>query len=84
MDIRSIRLPGVISHQVCQVGQPTMQWKCYGGQTKKVYTSYLEADTTLDMVYIDDAIRGILRLMQTDRRCLRVGWFTILQPCNFR
>ena len=75
MDIRSIRLPGVISHQVCPQGGTTdyAVEMFYAAQTTKVYTSYLEADTTLDMVYIDDAIRGILRLMQTDRRCLRSG-----------
>lgn len=73
LDIRSIRLPGIISHQVCPQGGTTdyAVEMFYAAQKASYYTSYLEANTTLDMVYIEDAIVGILQLMEVDRSRLK-------------
>jgi nucleoside-diphosphate-sugar epimerase len=53
VDSRSVRFPGLISYKV----EP-------GGGT--TYTSFIDKGTYMDMMYMDDAIEGIVKLMNAD------------------
>jgi nucleoside-diphosphate-sugar epimerase len=78
MDIRGLRYPGLISHKTLPGGGTTDYAVeiFYEAIKKKSYTCFLEADTTLPMMYMPDAIRGTIQLAETD--------FSKLQNhCNF-
>jgi len=74
VDIRSIRFPGLISWK----GKPG------GGTTDYAveifheavrtgrYDCFLEKDTYLPMLYMDDALEGILRLMETPKQKIKM------------
>jgi nucleoside-diphosphate-sugar epimerase len=66
LDIRSVRYPGVISYQSLPGGGTTdyavdIYHQAAAG---KDYTCYLRQDTRLPMIYIDDALRATLELME--------------------
>ncbi len=67
MDIRSLRYPGIISHQSLPGGGTTdYAVEVYHRAVRALdYTCYLGPDTTLPMIYIDDAIRATIELMET-------------------
>ena len=73
LDTRGLRLPGLISY-VAPPGGGTTDYAVeifhhairYGS-----YTCFLRADTRLDMMYMPDAIRGMLELMEADASRLR-------------
>jgi len=73
LDIRGIRFPGIVSHQVIPHGGTTdFAVEIFFAASKaNSYVSYLEPQTTLDMVYIDDAIDGILQLMEAPAQNLK-------------
>ncbi len=66
LDVRSIRYPGLISWK----GQPGGGTTDYAvaiyheALSKGAYTSFLDADTRLPMMYMDDAIRATIDLME--------------------
>ena len=65
VDVRGLRLPGLISH-VAPPGGGTTDYAVeifYHAIRDRHYTCFLRADTTLDMMYMPDAIRAILELM---------------------
>jgi len=69
VDVRGLRLPGLISH-VAPAGGGTTDYAVeifYQAIRYRHYTCFLRRDTTLDMMYMPDAIRAILELMETDR-----------------
>ncbi|OSZ78112.1 NAD-dependent epimerase [Chitinophagaceae bacterium IBVUCB1] len=66
LDVRSIRYPGLISWK-SEPGGGTTDYavEIYHEALKhSKYTSFLSADTYLPMMYMDDAIRGTIELME--------------------
>ncbi len=68
VDVRGLRLPGLISH-VAPPGGGTTDYAVeifYQAIRYRHYTCFLRPDSSLDMMYMPDAIRAILQLMQAD------------------
>lgn len=65
LDIRSIRYPGLISWKAAPGGGTTDYaiHIFHDALKKNSYNSFLSAETELPMMYMDDAIRGTLELM---------------------
>ena len=73
VDVRGLRLPGLISH-VAPPGGGTTDYAVeifYQAIRYRHYTCFLRPDTALDMMYMPDAIRAILELMAADTTHLR-------------
>jgi nucleoside-diphosphate-sugar epimerase len=68
VDVRGVRFPGLISH-VAPPGGGTTDYAVeifYSAIRYRHYTCFLKPDTTLDMMYMPDAIRAVLELMAAD------------------
>ncbi len=65
LDVRSIRYPGLISWKAAPGGGTTDYaiHIFHDALKKNSYQSFLNAETTLPMMYMDDAIRGTIELM---------------------
>ena len=73
VDARGLRLPGLISH-VASPGGCTTDYAVemfYQAVRYRHYTCFLAAETRLDMMYMPDAIRGMIVLMEADGARLR-------------
>jgi len=73
VDARGVRYPGLISH-VAQPGGGTTDYAVeifYGAIESGAYTCFLAADTQLDMMYMPDAIRAAMEVMEADGSRLR-------------
>ena len=63
-----MRFPGLISH-VKEPGGGTTDYAVeiyFEAVRKGRYTSYIAKDTYMDMMYMDDAIDAIIKLMEAD------------------
>jgi len=68
VDTRGIRLPGLVSN-VAPPGGGTTDYAVeifYQAVRYRHYTCFLSADTRLDMMYLRDAIDGMIGLMEAD------------------
>jgi threonine 3-dehydrogenase len=74
IDIRSLRYPGVISYQSMPGGGTTdyavdIFHKAIAQQN---YVCYLNENTRLPMIYIDDALQATLNLMEADEAQIKI------------
>ncbi len=72
-DTRGLRFPGIISYETLP-GGGTTDWAVeifYGALTVRRYTCYLKRGTRLDMMYMPDAVRAAIELMEADLGGLR-------------
>jgi len=68
LDTRGLRLPGLISH-VAPPGGGTTDYAVeifYQAVRYRHYSCFLRRDTALDMMYMPDAIRAMIELMEAD------------------
>ncbi|MEW5925399.1 MAG: L-threonine 3-dehydrogenase [Candidatus Zixiibacteriota bacterium] len=68
LDTRGVRFPGLISYET-EPGGGTTDYAVeiyYEALRHKKYTCYLREDTRLDMMYMPDAIKGMIDLMEAD------------------
>ncbi len=68
VDFRSVRYPGLISYKT-EPGGGTTDYAVeifYEAIKKGSYESFLSEDTALPMMFMDDAIKNTIKLMQTD------------------
>ncbi|MGX1929630.1 NAD-dependent epimerase/dehydratase family protein [Flagellimonas sp. 2504JD4-2] len=74
LDVRSLRYPGIIGYQ-SQPGGGTTDYaveifhKAVAGEP---FTCFLDKETTLPMMYMDDAVRATLELMEAPLENIRV------------
>lgn len=74
VDVRSIRFPGLISHS-CPPGGGTTDYAVdifHQAVHTGRYTCFLKPDTRLPMLYMPDAIRAVLELMEAPAATLTV------------
>lgn len=74
LDVRSLRFPGLISHSA-PAGGGTTDYAVdifHKALETGAYTCFLKSDTRLPMLYMDDAVRATLELMDADRAELSV------------
>lgn len=80
LDVRTLRYPGLISWKA-EPGGGTTDYAVaifYEAIKNGKYDCFVSADTTLPMMYMDDAIRGTLELMDAPKDKLE-----IYKPYNF-
>lgn len=76
VDVRSLRYPGLISYKTTPGGGTTDYAVeiFYEAIKRKSYTSFLNENTVLPMMYMDDAINATIRLMQMERNSAYVSY----------
>ena len=74
VDVRSIRYPGIISYKTLPGGGTTdYAVDIYHKALKhKNYICFLNAETTLPMMYMEDAIRATVGIMEADEKDIKV------------
>ncbi|MEL9999889.1 MAG: NAD-dependent epimerase/dehydratase family protein [Desulfurococcaceae archaeon] len=74
IDVRGVRWPGIISSEALPGGGTTDYAVeiFYYAVEGKPYTCYLREDTMLPMMYMPDAVKSAIQLMQADRSKLKL------------
>ncbi|HYA79814.1 MAG TPA: NAD-dependent epimerase/dehydratase family protein [Methylocystis sp.] len=73
VDVRGLRLPGLVSHSA-QPGGGTTDYAVemfHSAVSGKRYSCFLAANTRLDLMYMPDAIAAMIELMEADASRLR-------------
>ena len=73
VDARGVRYPGIISN-LTPPGGGTTDWAVeifYAAVEKGHYTCFLKGDTCLDMMYIPDAVKAAIKIMEAPAEKLR-------------
>ncbi|MCS7296732.1 MAG: NAD-dependent epimerase/dehydratase family protein [Bacteroidia bacterium] len=85
LDIRSLRFPGVVGPAHLPQGGTTdfAVHMFYAALRERRYKCYLLPDTRLPMIYIDDAVRAILKLMEAHPEQLTVRGAYNIQGMSF-
>jgi len=74
LDVRSLRYPGLISWKA-EPGGGTTDYAVaifYGALKEKRYTCFVREDTVLPMMYMDDAIKGTLMIMEAPKEKIKI------------
>lgn len=68
VDTRSVRFPGLISHKTLPGGGTTdyAVHIYYDALTKGEYTSFIDKETYMDMMYMDDAVDAIVDILNAE------------------
>lgn len=75
LGIRSLRYPGLISHSA-EPGGGTTDYAIqalFAAAAGRDFTCFLDAETTLPMMYMPDAVRATIELMNAPRERLKVA-----------
>ena len=74
VDVRSIRYPGLVSYKT-EAGGGTTDYAVeifYEAVKKGKYTSFLKKDTSLPMMFMEDAVKATIALMEAPKDTLTV------------
>jgi nucleoside-diphosphate-sugar epimerase len=74
LDVRSVRYPGIISYKTAPGGGTTDYAVAifYDALKTGQYECFVQADTVLPMMYMDDAVKATMDLMEADEKSLTV------------
>ena len=86
VDVRSIRYPGLIGYKAKPGGGTTdyavdIYWKAVANES---FECFLSEDMELPMMYMDDAVRGTIELMEADSEKIQVRSSYNLSGMSFR
>ena len=74
VDVRSVRYPGIISYKT-EPGGGTTDYAVeifYEAIRNKIYTCFVAPETCLPMMYMDDAMRSAIEIMQADLAQIKI------------
>jgi nucleoside-diphosphate-sugar epimerase len=85
LDVRSVRYPGIISYEALPGGGTTdYAVEIFHEAIKNgKYKCFLKADTRLPMLYMPDAIRGTIQLMEAPFDNIRIRYGYNIAEMNF-
>lgn len=79
LDVRGLRLPGVISWRM-KPGGGTTDYAVeafYEAVSRGEYVFWVRADTRLPMIYMPDVLRAFKMLIEADRRRLTISFYNV-------
>lgn len=85
LDVRSLRYPGLIAYKA-PPGDGTTEYSVhifYGALKEKRYTCFLKEESRLPMMYIDDAVKGTIDLMEAPSESISVRTSYNFSAINF-
>jgi nucleoside-diphosphate-sugar epimerase len=85
VDVRSIRYPGLISYTSLPGGGTTDYAVdiFYQAKLNVAYVCYLKEDTSLPMMFMEDAIRATIELMDAPKEAVKIRSAYNLSGCSF-